>query len=159
MIPEGQGPGDAPQECGPEGLHRKWVGILGAIPTLSKHLAIICLLLNILLPGTGTMLAGLALLCCPQSTRKRQGQEADRLVLACINLWVGLSQLFTVTFLLIGWLWSLAWGVLLLQQSYQSSKVQVVISAEVVQENPHISDPPPPPPPMETLNRTNQPCD
>ncbi|XP_035255670.1 protein SPEC3-like [Anguilla anguilla] len=127
MMPEGQGTGDAPRRHSPVGIHRKWVGILGAIPNLSKHLAITCLLLNIFLPGTGTMLAGLALLCCPQNTRKRRGQEADPLVLACINLWVGLSQLFTVTFLLIGWLWSLVWGVILLQQSYHSSKVQVVI--------------------------------
>ncbi|KAJ8393209.1 hypothetical protein AAFF_G00062810 [Aldrovandia affinis] len=97
-----------PQRRSPDGVYRKWAGILGATPTLSRHLAITCLLLNVLFPGTGTAPAGLALPRTPRAPGGGgRGQEAEQLVLACINLWVGPSQLFTVTFLVIGWLWSL----------------------------------------------------
>ena len=29
----------------------------------------------------------------------------------CTNLFVGLAQMFTITFMLVGWFWSLTWGI------------------------------------------------
>ncbi|XP_078452732.1 uncharacterized protein LOC144720114 [Lampetra planeri] len=76
-------------------------GMKAAIPAMSVPLAILCLLLNIILPGSGTVLSAISL--C--------GGGSDAASLACLNLWVGVSQLLTVTFLLVGWLWSVTWGV------------------------------------------------
>ena len=41
---------------------------------------------------------------------KRSGAETALITIGA-NLFVGISQLFTVTFLLVGWFWSIAWGV------------------------------------------------
>ena len=41
---------------------------------------------------------------------KRSGAETAIMTIGA-NLCVGISQLFTVTFLLVGWFWSTAWGV------------------------------------------------
>jgi hypothetical protein len=34
----------------------------------------------------------------------------DRMAVLCVNCFVGLAQMTTVVFLLIGWIWSIAWG-------------------------------------------------
>ncbi|MGH0128670.1 UNVERIFIED_CONTAM: hypothetical protein FKN15_064872 [Acipenser sinensis] len=63
-----------------------------------------------------TVVSGLTLFCCsvpPLLTGGVVGND-ERLALVCFNLWVGLAQLFTVTFLLIGWVWSITWGVIML---------------------------------------------
>ncbi|KAK6489827.1 protein stum-like protein, partial [Huso huso] len=68
----------------------------------------------------GTVVSGLTLLCCsvpPALTGGVVGND-ERLALVCFNLWVGLAQLFTVTFLLIGWVWSITWGVIMLVLFY-----------------------------------------
>jgi hypothetical protein len=36
-----------------------------------------------------------------------------------VNFLVGVSQFFTITFLLVGWFWSIAWGGLLFIHSMQ----------------------------------------
>ncbi|EDO30271.1 predicted protein, partial [Nematostella vectensis] len=79
--------------------------IRGAIPTLPKFLAVICLLCNIILPGLGTVLSGFFAFCL-------SGDDSfiDRATILCINCFVGLAQLMTVVFLMIGWIWSIAWG-------------------------------------------------
>jgi hypothetical protein len=77
----------------------KWKQITDNIPTTSKVVGIIILILNIFFPGVGTML------------------------LACIggsfvveHLVIGLLQFFTA-FLIIGWIWSIYWGILVMQKS------------------------------------------
>nr|XP_054759631.1 uncharacterized protein LOC129265691 [Lytechinus pictus] len=83
--------------------------LLAAIPYLPVKLAWILLLFNILVPGLGTILAGISMLCC--GTRQQNNKQDDEIGLCCTNIFVGVSQLFTVTFLLIGWIWSITWGV------------------------------------------------
>ena len=59
--------------------------------------------------SSGTMLSGVCVLCCG---RPRVQTKDDHVMLTlCINLWVGLAQLFSVTFMLVGWVWSLSWGI------------------------------------------------
>ena len=40
-----------------------------------------------------------------------QTKDDQRLVTLCVNVCIGVSQLFTVTSMLVGWFWSIAWGV------------------------------------------------
>lgn len=48
-------------------------------------------------------------MCCGKC--RVQTKDDPRFVTLCVNACVGVSQLFTVTFLLVGWFWSIAWGV------------------------------------------------
>ena len=55
------------------------------------------------------MLSGLSVFCCGQPRIKdKDGVYTSTL---CVNLLVGVMQLFTITFLLVGWIWSLVWGI------------------------------------------------
>jgi len=38
-------------------------------------------------------------------------RENTSMSVCCVNLMVGIMQFFTVTFLLVGWAWSLVWGI------------------------------------------------
>ncbi|XP_067844473.1 protein stum homolog isoform X2 [Heptranchias perlo] len=90
--------------------------ITGAIPYMSKPMAVICLVLNIIVPGT--ILSGFTLLCCSEPATPTGRKSSDEmLALVCLNVWVGISQLFTVPFLLVGWLWSITWGVMMINLS------------------------------------------
>ncbi|XP_061168830.1 uncharacterized protein LOC133178084 [Saccostrea echinata] len=91
--------------------------IHSAIPYLPLQLSVICLVMNIFLPGSGTVLSGFAILFCGET--RIQTKEDQKTVTLCVNLSVGVSQLFTVTFLLVGWFWSLAWGIKLVTLSVE----------------------------------------
>ncbi|XP_072360465.1 protein stum homolog [Scyliorhinus torazame] len=94
--------------------------ITGAIPYMSRQMAVFCLVLNIILPGTGTILSGFTLLCCSEPATPTGRKTSDEiLALVCLNVWVGISQLFTVPFLLVGWLWSITWGVMMINLSHE----------------------------------------
>ncbi|VDM75302.1 unnamed protein product [Strongylus vulgaris] len=79
-----------------------------AIPYLPIPVALLCFLLNLLIPGTGTIMSGLLALCLgqPRVNLKR----GRKFVTLAVNLLVGISQFFTVTFFFVGWFWSIAWG-------------------------------------------------
>uniref|UniRef100_A0A915I214 Protein SPEC3 n=1 Tax=Romanomermis culicivorax TaxID=13658 RepID=A0A915I214_ROMCU len=86
-----------------------------AIPYLPVPLAIFCLILNVVLPGSGTIVSGLMVICVGQP---RMLNEECRLFFAVfINFMVGLAQMCTITFFLVGWFWSIAWGGLMLTYS------------------------------------------
>ena len=59
---------------------------------------------------SGTVLSGLSLCACgkPRLHGNNTGFDGTSL---CVNLWVGLSQMITVTFMLVGWFWSVVWGI------------------------------------------------
>uniref|UniRef100_A0A0N4UNP3 Protein DETOXIFICATION n=1 Tax=Dracunculus medinensis TaxID=318479 RepID=A0A0N4UNP3_DRAME len=88
-----------------------------AIPFLPVPIALICLTLNIILPGSGTMFSGISALCLGQP--RINFKEGRKLATLLVNVLVGLSQFFTITFLFVGWFWSIAWGVLLIIHSMQ----------------------------------------
>ncbi|XP_072907611.1 protein SPEC3-like [Hemitrygon akajei] len=101
--------------------------ITTAIPYMSRPMAVTCLLLNIIVPGTGTILAGFTLVCCSDPGTPTGSRSSDeRLALFCLNVWVGVSQLFTVPFLLVGWLWSIVWGIMMINLSYEQTNAGVV---------------------------------
>uniref|UniRef100_A0A8W8I5Q1 Uncharacterized protein n=1 Tax=Magallana gigas TaxID=29159 RepID=A0A8W8I5Q1_MAGGI len=64
-----------------------------------------------------TVLSGFSILFCGET--RIQAKEDQKTVTLCVNVWVGVSQLFTVTFLFVGWFWSLAWGIKLVTLSVE----------------------------------------
>ncbi|XP_072751267.1 uncharacterized protein Stum [Anoplolepis gracilipes] len=83
----------------------------GAIPCLPVPLAWFCLVWNVLLPGTGTVWSGLFDLCTGQPRFSPVAGLKSRLGAFIVNLVVGVGQLFTVLFCLVGWGWSIWWGI------------------------------------------------
>ncbi|KAJ7365426.1 hypothetical protein OS493_005533 [Desmophyllum pertusum] len=77
-----------------------------AIPVLPRSVAIICLILNILIPGSGTVISGLIAFFLT----RRDLPLMSRTSILCVNCFVGVMQLSTIVFLMIGWIWSIAWG-------------------------------------------------
>ncbi|XP_046571131.1 clumping factor A-like [Haliotis rubra] len=100
------------------GSNDSW--IRSAIPYMPLSLSILCLLLNIVVPGTGTMLSGFAILCCGKSRVPTKDDHVP--ITVCVNVWVGVAQLFTVTFMLVGWFWSVAWGIKMIILSIEYRK-------------------------------------
>ncbi|XP_043799322.1 protein stum [Apis laboriosa] len=87
----------------------------GAIPCLPVPLAWFCLVWNVLLPGSGTVWSGLFNLCTGQPRFSAVAGLKSRLGAFVVNLVVGVGQLFTVLFCLVGWGWSIWWGVTLVR--------------------------------------------
>ncbi|EYC04233.1 hypothetical protein Y032_0089g2300 [Ancylostoma ceylanicum] len=91
-----------------------------AIPFLPVPVALLCLFLNVVIPGTGLCLRydtfrDIRTVHGPATGESEGGTEACHVV----NLLVGVSQFFTITFLFVGWFWSIAWGGLLIIHSMQ----------------------------------------
>ncbi|CAK8692558.1 uncharacterized protein LOC143461580 [Clavelina lepadiformis] len=82
------------------------------IPVLPLPLAVGFLVCNCLVPGLGTILSGFTFFCVAttldQEDRELVKPKAPGMM--CTNLLIGTAQLFTVTFLLVGWFWSISWG-------------------------------------------------
>ncbi|CAJ0590208.1 unnamed protein product [Cylicocyclus nassatus] len=79
-----------------------------AIPFLPLPVALFCSFLNLIIPGAGTILSGITALCLGQP--RLNMEEGERLYTMVLNLLVGVSQFFTITFFFVGWFWSIAWG-------------------------------------------------
>ena len=73
------------------------------VPRLTGVFPYVCCILNVILPGTGTMISSCA--GYQQSWSKTQ-------------LTVGILQMLTAVYL-IGWFWSIWWGVLLLKKGIE----------------------------------------
>ncbi|XP_066282380.1 cylicin-2-like isoform X1 [Branchiostoma lanceolatum] len=83
------------------------------IPYMPLPLAIVCCLLNIFLPGFGTLLSGFCLLCKwgvrdPNAGPNQKDEDLGHALY--LNVVVALSQMITITFMLVGYFWSVAWG-------------------------------------------------
>lgn len=64
---------------------------------------------------SGTILSGISALCMGQP--RVNFKEGRKLVTLFVNFLVGISQFFTITFMFVGWFWSIAWGGLLIIHS------------------------------------------
>jgi len=75
----------------------------------------------------GTMLSGFSAFCCGKS---RMHSRENNLVRVCwVNVMVGTMQFFTVTLLLVGWAWSLVWGIyMVILAGKQSPRHSVVVN-------------------------------
>uniref|UniRef100_T1IPR8 Uncharacterized protein n=1 Tax=Strigamia maritima TaxID=126957 RepID=T1IPR8_STRMM len=81
--------------------------IRAAIPHLPRRLAAFYLVLNIGLPGSGTVLSGWSTLCVGKS------RMPNHSLMIMVNTSVGVAQFLTIPWLLVGWFWSIAWGIIL----------------------------------------------
>lgn len=76
------------------------------VPKVSQPVAIACLVINVLLPGFGTITAA----CF----------DEDKIV-PKTQIFFGVLQFLTSPFLLLGWAWSIYWGWLIYQESQKQS--------------------------------------
>lgn len=91
------------------------------IPAMSKPVAVICLVCNIFFPGLGTFISGLTLMCGSQV----RPPEKTRSSIIWTNTWVAGLQLITTFLFLLGWIWSITWGIAFLSISDDyNSKIQ-----------------------------------
>jgi len=93
--------------------------VRAAIPILPMPLATLCFVLNLLVPGFGTIMSGLFVLCCCCG-RTRYDEECDGDTKFCsfvMNCVIGLSQFATIILCLVGWCWSIGWGITLISVS------------------------------------------
>ncbi|KAJ8930147.1 hypothetical protein NQ314_017077 [Rhamnusium bicolor] len=87
----------------------------GAIPVLPICLAWFCLVMNCIAPGTGTVFSGFFCLCIGKPRFSQKDGPKQRIGSFIINLIIGFGQFFTVLFCLVGWGWSIWWGVIMLR--------------------------------------------
>ncbi|XP_075987677.1 uncharacterized protein LOC142984149 [Anticarsia gemmatalis] len=96
----------------------------GAIPILPIILAYFCLLCNICIPGLGSIFSGMFCLCFGIPRFGVHDGAKHRIGSFVINLLVGAGQLFTVLFCLVGWGWSIWWGVIMVKTSRKYRKLK-----------------------------------
>ncbi|KAG8247049.1 hypothetical protein J6590_071019 [Homalodisca vitripennis] len=95
----------------------------GAVPVLPLPLAWMCCILNVFLPGSGTLLSGVFCLCFGKPRFSVNDSYPSRLTAFLINLVVSVSQLFTVLFCLVGWGWSIWWGVMMVKFARKQKRI------------------------------------
>ncbi|XP_046401011.1 uncharacterized protein LOC124167207 [Ischnura elegans] len=99
--------------------------IRAAIPILPIPLAWLCLLANTVMPGSGTLSSGIFCLCLGKSRFSIYDRPEGRLGSFCLNIIVAIFQVFTVIFCLVGWGWSLWWGVIMVRVARKHKKLRL----------------------------------
>ncbi|XP_052871575.1 protein stum [Anopheles cruzii] len=102
----------------------------GAIPVLPICLAYFCLFLNVVAPGTGTVLSGGLCLCIGKPRFSQHDSIKGRIGSFIINCIVGVSQLFTIIFCVVGWGWAIWWGTIMLRLAKQHRKILEMEAAQ-----------------------------
>ncbi|XP_050081127.1 protein stum [Anopheles maculipalpis] len=102
----------------------------GAIPVLPICLAYFCLFLNVVLPGTGTVLSGGLCLCIGKPRFSQHDSIKGRIGSFIINCIVGVSQCFTIIFCVVGWGWAIWWGTIMIRLARQHRKILEMEAAQ-----------------------------
>ncbi|KAL1517606.1 hypothetical protein ABEB36_001347 [Hypothenemus hampei] len=108
-----------------------------AIPVLPVWLAWFCCVMNCILPGSGTVLSGLFCLCIGKPRFSQNDGPRPRIGSFIINLIIGFSQFFTVLFCLVGWGWSIWWGVIMVKIARKYRKLKHLEKLEETAAKPH----------------------
>ncbi|XP_053685749.1 protein stum [Sabethes cyaneus] len=95
----------------------------GAIPVLPICLAYFCLILNVVIPGSGTILSGGFCLCIGKPRFSQHDSIKGRIGSFIINCIVGVSQCFTIIFCVVGWGWAIWWGTIMIRLAKQHQKI------------------------------------
>ncbi|CAB3362999.1 Hypothetical predicted protein [Cloeon dipterum] len=112
------------------------------IPVLSVKLAWLCLILNIFVPGLGTIFSGAFCLCMGRPRFSVEDRPEERIGTFVLDLIVGISQFFTVLFCLVGWGWSIWWGAIMLRLAKKNRRLMARAADEPVKAVPRkMSDP------------------
>ncbi|XP_055621779.1 protein stum [Toxorhynchites rutilus septentrionalis] len=104
----------------------------GAIPVLPICLAYFCLFLNVVIPGSGTILSGCLCLCIGKPRFSQHDSIKGRIGSFIINCIVGVSQCFTIIFCVVGWGWAIWWGTIMVRLAKQHRKI---LEMEAAQED------------------------
>nr|XP_040231995.2 protein stum [Anopheles coluzzii] len=102
----------------------------GAIPVLPICLAYFCLFLNVVIPGSGTVLSGGLCLCIGKPRFSQHDSIKGRIGSFIINCIVGISQCFTIIFCVVGWGWAIWWGTIMLRLARQHRKILEMEAAQ-----------------------------
>ncbi|XP_053679083.1 protein stum [Anopheles nili] len=102
----------------------------GAIPVLPICLAYFCLFLNVVVPGSGTVLSGGLCLCIGKPRFSQHDSIKGRIGSFIINCIVGVSQCFTIIFCVVGWGWAIWWGTIMLRLAKQHRKILEMEAAQ-----------------------------
>jgi len=94
-----------------------------AIPQMPVWLAVICLILNIFVPGFGTIVAGF---CVFAPCTNVGADNVDNVATFCVNFFVGAAQLLTCWIFFLGWIWSILWGVAFMAMSGDGPETTVI---------------------------------
>ncbi|XP_072180771.1 uncharacterized protein [Diadema setosum] len=132
------GPAQAGQTTSTVVVHKKQPNACrAAIPAMHIGMAVLCLILNICIPGLGTIVAGFSVYCCGNP-----GQSGgEKFGTMCLNFWIGILQLATTLIFLIGWIWAIAWGAAFIAMSsdyHDTKKTTTVITTPNPQAQPMI---------------------
>eukprot|EP01147_Barroeca_monosierra_P004863 gene4862-6885_t len=112
------------------------------IPVMHPAVAIILAIINFVLPGFGTILAGFFALCGIANP----GSSGQSVVATfCCNFFVGILQLATVIIFLLGWIWSIMWGITFIAMSSQYGRPSETTTT-IVTSSPGVSQQGAPPP-------------
>ncbi|XP_064211041.1 protein stum [Tribolium castaneum] len=97
-----------------------------AIPVLPVCLAWFCLVMNCIAPGTGTVFSGMFCLCIGKPRFSQKDGPRPRIGAFIIDLIIGFGQFFTVLFCLVGWGWSIWWGVIMVKLAKKNKKIKAL---------------------------------
>ncbi|XP_038217193.1 protein stum [Zerene cesonia] len=111
----------------------------GAIPVLPPVLAYFCLVCNVVVPGLGTLISGMFCLCFGIPRFGVHDGAKHRIGSFVINLVVACSQLFTVLFCLVGWGWSIWWGVIMVKIARKYKKLKAEEAAAEAEAAPPVT--------------------
>lgn len=89
-----------------------------SVPCMPSPLAVVCAILNIIIPGSGTFVSAFSVFCCGFAERQACSAFGWNLLAAAL-------QLLTV-FLLVGWIWSIHWGIMFvtLSSEYEHERLK-----------------------------------
>ncbi|XP_064603758.1 protein stum homolog [Liolophura sinensis] len=96
-------------------IHEKHGPLHNAIPRMPIPAAVICCILNIFLPGMGTLISSFTVFC-GSSTRISTPCKA-----CWLNILAAFLQMITF-FIIVGWIWSILWGMTFVQLSLRASE-------------------------------------
>lgn len=95
-----------------------------AVPVMPVSVAVIFCLLNVITPGIGTLCAGFTVLCgCPT-------EHDNRPKALFYNIIAAILQLVTAP-IVIGWVWSIMWGVTFVNVSVTKGVDEAIVTAHV----------------------------
>uniref|UniRef100_T1JGT2 Protein SPEC3 n=1 Tax=Strigamia maritima TaxID=126957 RepID=T1JGT2_STRMM len=86
-----------------------------AVPTMPLPLAIVCCVLNVFLPGTGTLVSAFAVWCHYATEYENKSRAFANNVLAAF------LQVLTLV-IIVGYIWSILWGVTFVTLSISKRK-------------------------------------
>lgn len=108
------------------------------VPALPMPVAILCCILNFLVPGLGSMAASVCVFCCAKTDDMTFDEKCGS---CCTVFGIGVLQLILVACFLVGWVWSCIWGVTFIGMSASYYKVDEDVDDDIQYNDSNNSNP------------------